>query len=91
MMWPSIMRKYFYMKGKCYKSYPKNDQPQNLKVVLDKKTGEVKHATCSCVAGLCGFCNHILALLLKVCQFSLFGAETVSEDEEDEILCTSKP
>ena len=29
-------------------------------------------SACSCVAGKTGYCNHSLALMLKMCKYSLF-------------------
>lgn len=62
----------------CRHSFKKNDPPHNLKVALDLVSGEVKYASCTCVAGQIGFCNHILALLMKICKFSLYGCKDVS-------------
>ena len=85
---------YFYFRSHCYHSFRKNDAPHNLKVALRILSGEVKHATCSCVAGKVGFCNHILALLMKICKFSLYECKTVHELENEEDMqpkqaCTS--
>ncbi|CAH3041498.1 unnamed protein product [Pocillopora meandrina] len=85
---------YFYFRSHCYHSFRKNDAPHNLKVALCILSGEVKHATCSCVAGKVGFCNHILALLMKICKFSLYECKTVHELENEEDMqpkqaCTS--
>jgi len=70
---------YFYFRSHCYHSI---------------FSGEVKHASCSCVAGKVGFCNHILALLMKICKFSLYECKTVHELENEEDMqpkqaCTS--
>jgi len=62
---------YFYFQSNCSHSFRKNDAPHNLKVALCIFSGEVKHASCSWVAGKVGFCNHILALLMKIYKFSL--------------------
>ena len=85
---------YFYFRSHCYDSFRKNDAPHNLKVALCIFSGEVKHASCSCVAGKVGFCNHILALLMKICKFSLYECTTVHELENEEDMqpkqaCTS--
>ena len=50
----------------------KNHPPHNLKVAVWIFRVEVKNASCSCVACQVGFCNHFLALLLKLCKFSLW-------------------
>ena len=57
---------YFYSRSHCYHSFRKNDAPHNLKVALCIFSGEVKRASCSGIAGKVGFCNHILALLMKI-------------------------
>ncbi|XP_031556748.1 uncharacterized protein LOC116293463, partial [Actinia tenebrosa] len=56
----------FYVKSKCCHSFRKNDPPHDLKVALCIITGDVLKALCSCVAGTVGYCNHILALMLKL-------------------------
>ena len=53
-------------------------------------TGSVPHS-----AGKVGFCNHISALMLKVCKFTLLEAKTTKDlhDEHDEnppVACTSQ-
>ena len=62
---------YFYVKAKCCHSFRKNDLPHSLKLALCIITGEVESSNCSCVAGKVGYCNHILALMFKLCKFSL--------------------
>ena len=51
---------HFFFKSKFHHSFRKNDPPHNLKVALDLVSGEVKNASCTCVAGQIGYCNHIL-------------------------------
>lgn len=65
-----------------------------MKVALDLITGEVKEASCTCVAGKVGLCNHVLALMLKLCKFSLYAcSDTTQLDSEDDMnpttACTS--
>lgn len=59
-----------------------------MKLALCVVSGEVEYAYCgpACAAGKSGFCNHILALMLKVCKFSLFNCQKVTDlnDEDDE-------
>ena len=50
---------------------------------------------CSCKAGQVGYCNHFLALMFKVCKFSLFHSKNTSdlcdeEDEQPDLACTSQ-
>ena len=87
--------KYFYFRSKCYHSYRKNDPPHELKITLCILKGTVIHSSCTCVAGQVGYCNHISALMLKLCKFSLFEAKTTKDlceenDENPTVACTSK-
>ena len=75
---------HFFFKPKCYHSFRKNYPPHNLKVALDLVSGEVKNASCTCVAGQIGFCNHILALLMKICK-------NVRELEEEDDMRLQRP
>ena len=52
-------------------------------------------ATCTCAAGKVGYCNHTLALMLKICKYSLFESKTTEDlrdelDENPTLACTSK-
>ena len=87
--------KYFYFRSKCYHSYRKNDPPHELKITLCILKETVIHSSCTCVAGQVGYCNHISALMLKRCKFSLFEAKTTKDlceenDENPTVACTSK-
>ena len=50
---------YFYVKAICKASMKKSNR--HVKVVLNKNTGIVVSATCSCPAGLSSYCNHVMA------------------------------
>lgn len=57
-------------------------------------SGAVKYASRTCVAGSVGFCNHALALMMKLCKFSLYSCQDVKElDHESDLTpptaCTS--
>ena len=85
----------FYFKAKCYHSYRKNDPPHQLKLALCIHLGDVLDSSCTCVAGKVGFCNHISALMLKICKFSLYKSKTTKElrkeeDENPQLACTSQ-
>ena len=85
----------FYFTAKCYHSFRKNDPPHQLKLALCIVKGDVLHSSCTCVAGKVGFCNHISALMLKVCKFTLYEAKTTKDlqEENDEnplAACTSQ-
>ena len=88
-------QKFFYFKARCHHSFRKNDPPHHLKSKLCLISGEVIHVSCTCVAGNVGFCNHVLALMMKICKFSLHESKTVNAlDHEDDMhpkqACTSK-
>ena len=45
----------------------------------------VSSADCSCPAGKSGYCNHVMALLLELADYSLRGLKKVPEEK----ACTS--
>lgn len=57
---------YFFFKCLCYHSFKKIEPPHKLQVSLCLVTGAVKYASCTCVAGTVGFCNHVLAVMMKL-------------------------
>ena len=57
-----------------------------VKVSLDRETGLVVLSRCSCPAGNGGYCNHVMALLFELADYSLHQLDTVPE----ETACTSK-
>ena len=87
--------RYFFFKAKCCHSFRKSDPPHNLQIALCILSGEVVSASCSCVAGKVGFCNHVLALMFKMCKYTLFSATStkdLSEEQEQQssVACTSQ-
>ena len=57
-----------------------------VNVSLSISTGEVIEGSCSCPAGNSGYCNHVMALLLEIADYSLSQLKEVP----DEIACTSR-
>ena len=89
-----MIKKQFYFKCLCHYSFKKNDPPHNPRVALNILSGKVKKGACSCVAGKVGFCNHVLALMMKICKLNLYDCKDVFElDRDDDMLpteaCTS--
>ena len=85
----------FYFDSKCCHSFRKNDSPHTLKIALCIVSDRVRSACCSCIAGKVGFCNHVLALMFKLCKFSLFNCASTTDicEEEDAhapLACTSQ-
>ena len=70
---------YFYFRCKCYHSFRKKDEPHSLTLAMCIVSEEVVESTCSCVAGKSGYCNHLLALMLKLCKFSLFESKSTQD------------
>ena len=58
---------------------------RNVRIQLCKRTGEVCKATCSCPAGKSGYCNHVMALLYKISEYSLNQLTDVPQEK----ACTS--
>ena len=76
-------------------SFRKNDEPHNLKLAMCLVSGDVVESTCSCVAGKPGYWNHLLALMLDICKFSLFESRSTEDlvndaDQNPEEACTSR-
>lgn len=81
-------QRYFYFCAKCFHSFKVHETPHNLKLALCIVSGDVEYAHCgpSCAAGKSGFCNHILALMMKICKYSSYDCKDVRDlkDKEDE-------
>ena len=54
----AIDQVHFFVRSTCHHSFRKNDPPHSLRVALDLVSGEARNASCTCVAGQIGFCNH---------------------------------
>ena len=68
----------FYIKGKCKASM--KEEFRNMEVSLDRSTGFVSAAKCSCPAGNRGYCNHIMAILFELPDYSLNQLDSVTEE-----------
>ena len=74
---------YFYAKARCKASMKK--ELRNVPIQLCKRTGELYKATCSCPAGKSGYCNHVIALLYEIAEYSLNQLTEVPQEK----ACTS--
>ncbi|CAC5423746.1 unnamed protein product [Mytilus coruscus] len=74
---------YCFLKAECTASQRINDVPHTTWVLLEKVSGEIQTAYCTCFAGLGETCNHMAAILFKVDYAWQWGANNKS--------CTSKP
>lgn len=74
----------FDVKAKCKASMKK--EFREVEVSLNRETGLLVSSKCSCPAGKSGYCNHVMALLFELADYSLNQFKIVPE----EIACTSK-
>lgn len=93
---PIMISSTLYYRGKCFHSFKRNESPHNINIALCIVSGEFVYANCdpSCAAGKSRFCNHVLALMLKVCKYTLYNCKNVTElqheaDENSSTACTS--
>ena len=73
----------FKVKGLC-KASTKKDL-RKVFIRINRATSMVSSADCSCPAGKSGYCNHVMALLLELADYSLRGLKKVPEEK----ACTS--
>ena len=74
----------FYVKGLCKASMKKEKRLVTVK--SSTITSKVLDGSCSCPAGKSGYCNHVIALLLELADYSLSQFKSVPK----EIACTSR-
>ena len=74
-------QRYFFYRAKCFHSFKRHENPHYLDLALCIVSGDVMYANCgsSCAAWKSSFCNHILALMLKVCKYTLYNCVNVTE------------
>ena len=53
---------------------------RNMEVSLDRSTGFVTAAKCSCPASNRGYCNRIMAILFELPDYSLNQLDSVTEE-----------
>ena len=80
----TVSENHFNVKAKCKASMKK--EIRRVEVSLDRETGLVVSSKCSCPAGKSGYCNHVMALLFELADYSLNQLIIVPE----EMACTSK-
>ena len=74
-----------YVKIKCKCQASMKNILRDIIVTIDRHTSEVTKSHCTCPAGLSGYCNHVMALLLQLATFSLLGITKIP----GETACTS--
>ena len=83
-IYTAVNPRFFFAKAKCKASMKKVFR--DVKVQLCKGKGTVLKASCSCPAGMSGYCNHVMALLYELAEYSLNNLTKVPH----ETACTSK-
>ena len=79
-----VTDKVFVLKSKCRASMKREFHLQQVSLFLD--SGEVASSSCSCKAGKSGYCNHVMALLIEVAEYSLHQLKEIPEER----ACTEK-
>ena len=59
---------------------------RNVLVHISRRTSLVEKASCTCPAGKSGYCNHVMALLHELAEYSLNSLEKVPPEK----ACTSQ-
>ena len=59
----------FFVKAKCKASMKK--EFRNIEISLSRSNGLVISGKCTCPAGNSSYCNHVMALLLEIADYSL--------------------
>lgn len=70
------------MKARCYRSLRKSEDPHYLSLILkeDNDKAAVSRAHCSCKGGSGGHCNHVLALLYQLNDYSCLDIKDIPSD-----------
>ena len=75
--------KNFIAKATCRASMKK--MYRQVEIYINRRSSVVDKARCNCPAGLSGYCNHIMALLLELAEYSLNSLKVVPTEK----VCTS--
>ena len=65
----------FKFKGVCHARMKK--EKRFVEVYLCRKSSKVISSHCSCPAGNSGYCNHIMAMLYEIADYSLHSFKSV--------------
>lgn len=66
----------------------RNDRTYQVYIAANTTTGFILHATCTCIAGKCGACNHTAAVMFSMDEASRVQSETGNSAHPS---CTSLP
>ena len=62
----------------------RHDKTYDTSIAINKTSGIVLHGVCTCVAGKCGSCNHVAALMFLLDDWN-------RKNKDDQPTCTSLP
>lgn len=74
-----------YVKGAC-KASKRAKTIYWISVAFHQESGSVLYANCQCPSGKSGYCNHIMAMLMELAEYSLLQLARIPE----EVACTSR-
>ncbi|XP_046841849.1 uncharacterized protein LOC124435961 [Xenia sp. Carnegie-2017] len=72
--------------ARCYRSMKKNEPPHVLETKINIVNSSIS-ARCSCVAGVGGYCHHVVGLLFFLAHCKQLGLRSLP----DSLTCTSMP
>lgn len=70
--------------AKCHRSMRKSELPHQLHLIVEVDSKAIS-GKCSCVAGLGGYCNHMIGLLYYLAHCKQLGFSSLPDD----LTCTS--
>ena len=80
-IWVKSVDETLLIKAKCFRSLSKKKDPHSLHVRIDlNEPHDVIYAKCSCVAGLSGYCNHVIGLLYRIREYYQDGKSSIPDD-----------
>ena len=79
-------RKGHFFLAKCCCRASMKKVKRNVLVHISRRTSLVEKASCTCPAGKSGYCNHVMALLHELAEYSLNSLEKVPPEK----ACTSQ-
>ena len=71
----------FYFRALCYRSLRKSEPPHKIRIAISlKEPYHVLGASCTCVAGALGFCNHAIGLMYLISHYYMTKAKVIPDD-----------
>lgn len=92
-IWALHEANHIFFKARCFPSQRKNDEPHKIWCAIKVDSLDVVKASCSCTAGLSGYCNHTVALLYQISHYAKAATAIIPDDLSRTSLpqCWHKP